>query len=73
MRVHRAVLARVPDRMATTYQEPPAPVAGLAGARVDLKVEVKARKWLIDVAVVCPATKAVRSRTSTQGWRRRLP
>ncbi len=24
-----------------------------------MKVEVKARKWLIDVAVVCPAAKSV--------------
>ena len=43
----------------TVVQEPPAPVPGLAGARADLKVEVKARKWLIDVAVVCPASKSV--------------
>ena len=28
----------------TVVQEPPAPVPGLAGARTDLKVEVKARK-----------------------------
>jgi len=43
----------------TVVQEPPAPMPGLAGARADLKVEVKARKWLIDVAVVCPASKSV--------------
>ncbi len=29
----------------TVVQEPPAPVPGLAGARADLKVEVKARKY----------------------------
>jgi hypothetical protein len=28
-------------------------------------VEVKARKWLIDVAIVCPATKSVVARQST--------
>jgi hypothetical protein len=31
----------------------------------DLKVEVKARKWLTDVAVVCPATKPVVARQYT--------
>jgi hypothetical protein len=35
------------------------PGVPLPGARADLKVEVKARKWLIDVAIVCPATKSV--------------
>ncbi len=41
----------------------PVPTPGLlAGARADLKVEVKARKWLIDTAVVCPATKSVVAR-----------
>jgi hypothetical protein len=34
-------------------------------ARADLKVEVKARKWLTDVAVVCPATKSVVARQNT--------
>ncbi len=28
--------------------------------------EVKARKWLIDVAIVCPATKSVVARQYTQ-------
>jgi hypothetical protein len=51
------------------------------GARADLKVEViKARKWLIDVAVVCPATKSVVARQRShathprcvgEGWRGR--
>ena len=35
------------------------------GARADLKVEVKARKWLVDVAIVCPATKSVVARQNT--------
>ncbi len=43
----------------TVVEEPPAPTEALPGARADLKVEVKARKWLIDVASVCPATKSV--------------
>ena len=51
----------------TVVQEPPAPVPGLAGARADLKVEVKARKWLIDVAVVCPASKSVVERQKNPG------
>ena len=46
----------------TVVEEPPAPTEALPGARADLKVEVKARKWLIDVAIVCPATKAVVAR-----------
>jgi hypothetical protein len=32
------------------------------GARADLTVEVKARKWLTDVAIVCPATESVVTR-----------
>ncbi len=28
-------------------------------------MEVKARKWLIDVAIVCPATKSVVARQNT--------
>ena len=36
---------------------------GTAGT--DLKMEVKARKWLIDVAIVCPATKSVVARQNT--------
>ncbi len=39
--------------------------AALRGAWADLKVEVKARKWLIDVAIVCPATKSVVARQNT--------
>ncbi len=39
-------------------EEPPAPTEALPGARADLKVEVKARKWLIDVAIVCPGVSA---------------
>ncbi len=31
----------------TVVEEPPAPTEALPGARADLKVEVKARKWLI--------------------------
>jgi hypothetical protein len=31
----------------------------------DLKVEVKARKGLLDVAIVCPATKSVVARQNT--------
>jgi hypothetical protein len=37
----------------------------LPEARADLKVEVKAREWLIDIAVVCPATKSVVARQYT--------
>jgi hypothetical protein len=40
----------------TVAQEPS---AGLPGARADLIVEVKACRWLNDVAVVCPASKSV--------------
>jgi hypothetical protein len=46
----------------TVVEEPPAPTAAPLGARADLKVEVKARKWLMDVAIVCPATKSVVAR-----------
>ncbi len=46
-------------------EEPPAPTEALPGARADLKVEVKACKWLIDVAIVCPATKSVVARQNT--------
>ncbi len=46
----------------TVVEEPP---EALPGARADLKVEVKARKWLIDVAIVCPATKSVVARQNT--------
>jgi hypothetical protein len=46
----------------TVVEEPPAPTEALPGARADLKVEVKARKWLIDV---CPATKSVVARQNT--------
>jgi hypothetical protein len=49
----------------TVVEEPPAPTEALPGARADLKVEVKARKWLIDVAIVCPATKSVVARQNT--------
>ena len=35
---------------------------GLGWVRADLKVEAKARTWLIDAAVVCPATKSVVAR-----------
>ncbi len=49
----------------TVVEEPPAPTATLPGARADLKVEVKARKWLIDVVIVCPATKSVVARQYT--------
>ena len=47
----------------TVLQEPPAPTA----ARADLKVKVvKARKWLlVDVAVICPATRSMVSRQCT--------
>ena len=41
----------------TVVQQPPVPTPGLPGARTDLNVDVKARLWQIDVAVVCPATK----------------
>ncbi len=41
------------------FEELPAPTTALPAARADLKVEVKARKWLRDVAVLCPATKSV--------------
>ncbi len=34
-------------------------------ASADLKVEVKARKWLTDVAIVCPTTKSVVARQYT--------
>jgi hypothetical protein len=34
---------------------------------VHVYVEVKARKWLIDVAIVCPATKSVVARQYTRG------
>jgi hypothetical protein len=47
----------------TVVEEPLAPTAALPGERADLKAEVKARKWLIDV----PATnggQAVRARPS---------
>ncbi len=30
-----------------------------------MKAEVKARKWLVDVAIVCPATKSVVARQYT--------
>ena len=41
-------------------QELPAPVPGWLGpGRADANAEVKARWWLVDVAVVCPATKSV--------------
>ncbi len=49
----------------TVVEEPPAPTEALPGARADLKVEVKARKWLGDVAIVCPATKSVVARQNT--------
>ena len=49
----------------TVVEEPPAPTEALPGARADLKVEVKARKWLIDVAIVCPATRSVVARQNT--------
>ncbi len=49
----------------TVVEKPPAPTEALLGARADLKVEVKARKWLIDVAIVCPATKSVVARQNT--------
>jgi hypothetical protein len=49
----------------TVVEEPPAPTEALQGARADLKVEVKAPKWLIDVAIVCPATKSVVARQNT--------
>jgi hypothetical protein len=49
----------------TVVEEPPAPTEALPGARADLKGEVKARKWLIDVAIVCPATKSVVARQNT--------
>jgi hypothetical protein len=38
----------------TVVEEPPAPIVALPGARADLKVEVKARKGIIDVGIVCP-------------------
>ncbi len=38
----------------TVVEEAPAPTEALPGARADLKVEVKARKWLIDVATRVP-------------------
>ncbi len=44
---------------------PRRPTEALPGARADLKVEVKARKWLTDVAIVCPATKSVVARQNT--------
>jgi hypothetical protein len=37
----------------TVVEEPPAPTAALPGARADLKVEVKARKWLRDTSPSC--------------------
>jgi hypothetical protein len=43
----------------TGFEEPP---RHCRGARADMKVQVKARKWLIDVAVLCPATKSVVAR-----------
>ena len=58
----------------TVVEEPPAPTEALPGARADLKGEVKARKWLIDVAIVCPAVVARQNthpRTSTQECLRR--
>jgi hypothetical protein len=47
----------------TAVEELPAPTAALPGARADLKVEVKARKWLIDIAIVLPRS------SSTRWWR----
>jgi hypothetical protein len=35
------------------------PTAATPGVRVGLKLEAKARTWLKDVAIVCPATKSV--------------
>ena len=56
----------------TVVEEPPAPTEALPGARADLKVEVKARKWLIDVAIVCHQVRwPGRTRTSTQECLRR--
>ena len=52
----------------TVVEEPPAPTEALPGARADLKVDVKARKWLVDVAIVCPATKSL---VATQEYLRR--
>ncbi len=49
----------------TVVEELPAQTATLPGARAELKVEVKARKWLVDVAIVCPATKSVVARQNT--------
>jgi hypothetical protein len=57
----------------TVVEEPPAPTEALPGARADLKVDVKARKWLTNVAIVCPATKQWpgSTRTSIQECLRR--
>jgi hypothetical protein len=52
----------------TVVEEPPAPTEALPGARADLKVDVKARKWLVAVAIVCPATKSL---VATQEYLRR--
>ncbi len=35
-------------------------------------MEVKARKWLIDVAIVCPATKSVVATSTQECLRRRV-
>ncbi len=61
---HNAVAKKLTTRLrslpgVTVVKEQPAPTEAHPAARADLKVEVKARKWLIDVAVVCPATKSV--------------
>ncbi len=64
---HDAVAKVLTTRLRSlpVVEEPPVPTATLPGARADLKVEVKARKRLIDAAIVCPATKSVVARQYT--------
>ncbi len=64
---HDAVAQVLPTRLRslpglTVVEGPPARREALPGAGADLKVELKARKWLTDTAIVCPATKSVVAR-----------